>query len=1554
MYSADEIRKLSVVQVRDTSLYMKNFPRPHGVNDTRMGTTDRRFNCSTCKNDMLLCVGHIGHIDLNYPVYHAGFMAIIVKTLRCVCVLCSALLLPEDDPKLLQVLGMDLEEKDRLNQISKISKCRTVCRVCGAPQPVYKKSGNDIVHSFPAKAAFQSDEEREYMCQPLQPCTVRDIFKYISSESCRVLGFSEGVRPECMVLTTLVVPPPIVRPSIMASDGSRIRGQDDITIKLQDIIKTNRMIQTCKNPRDLKAHREALQVHVSMYVYDSNKSHLVLSNKSTKNHRQLRLVYKRLKGKKGRIRGNCCGKRVDFSARSVVSPDPVMDIDRVGVPYFVALKLCRPIVVNRLNKAELTERVRRGSGRIDGAEAIRLPDGSVISLKLVEDTSRIELQPGWVVERYLQDGDPVVFNRQPSLHKPSMMGHKVELRKGLSFRLPLCCTKAYNADFDGDEMNLHVGTTAASCTEIEELLGVKNQIISPQNNKPIIGLVMNSIVGGYLMTQKDVFFTKGQVCQLLMCVKWPTKGLLPTPAVLKPVQLWTGRQIFSMIIPDICVRKRESQDESGEGVLIRHGHLHQGTLCKRTLGTTSGGLIHVIYNDVGDEETVRFISDAQRLTTEFLLLRGFSVGIRDCLLPEAAKRQVDTIMEGAMAKSDELYRCASSGLLDEQVVETYVTKSMQSLLTQCANVVKGNLPRGNSFMTMITSGSKGSAINATQVCATVGQQSIEGGRPKQGRNARTLSAFPSNDNACRAKGLVVNSYIDGLTAEEYFFHAQGGREGIVDTAVKTASTGYIQRRIMKAMESLKVAYDHSVRDARNCIVQFEYGGNALDTVKVERMAMPVLLWSDYKVGNFYACPEVVLALGGGPDALSAVQGEVDLILQGRDFVRRGRSRLCPRLLDTVFLSVNVPRLLSGCAPSGRQPGLAFVQSTLGRMYANIHSVFSRDTCMMQVTYLRSQLSLRHIFVEHRLSKADFERVCRVIERKVCGAHVQPGENVGAVGAQSVGEPTTQLTLNTFHYAGVSTKNVTLGVPRLKEAIDATRNIKTPNMVIRLQPDVRRSEMLSGRVARFLKRLCFSDVISRMSIVRADQVGDDALSHDERMAERMEACLEGDLPPGTELSMYVIRYELDKRFMVSHDIDVVDVANKLKDYFLDRAQVVHAEVNMRVWFVRIRIRDVQSLMSKLPSNVSKVESRHLEGVIMKEIHEHILDDLLVNGLPNLVKTVGVRDSRVVCDELGQLGELGECSLSEEWVVETNGTDLERVMCVPEVDFARTVSNDIHEVVEVLGIEAGVQVLFNEIKNVLSFDGTYVNDHHIQLLVDIMTQSGGLKAMTRHGITKHGGSPLMRASFEETIDVFFTAGIFGQRDRLKGVTENIILGQMVSSGTGLCDLISARTGRKVLSSVKSSLVVPEDGQEGHGAPHYGAGGGFGSGDGGSSSDGSSSDGEFVGRRKRKRCAEEEGVPPLDFCSIFGREPSSDGSDSGVRPLFVEDDNVYRSRSRSRDLSRGRAQRRRLQSHIKKQGVQRKYSPTSPTWVKKDKLLQPAFAQDILYEPTSPVFL
>ncbi|KAI9598262.1 hypothetical protein BDF19DRAFT_493732 [Syncephalis fuscata] len=1426
LLSPDEIKAMSVAKVDVPELTDETGQRPRigGLMDPRMGTIDRNLKCQTCGEGMVECCGHFGHIELAKPVYHVGFLTKVKKILECVCFYCSKLKVDESNPRF--VLAMRIRDpKARLKAVWELCKVKTICEQddeqedeeqteeaededmlsgkmkkhrhggCGRRQPTLRKEGLKLLATQRTNSKEQNPADTKQLVKPEHSL---QIFKRISDEDV-----------ESMVLP---VPPPQVRPSIQMDGTSK--GEDDLTHKLSDILKANANVARCERdgaPHHVTEEFETLlQFHVATYMDNDIAGQPQALQKSG---RPLKSIRARLKGKEGRLRGNLMGKRVDFSARTVITGDPNLSIDEVGVPLAIAKNLTFPEIVTPYNVSKLQELVANGPNVHPGARYVYRENGERVDLRYNRRGGDIPLQYGWRVERHLIDGDLVVFNRQPSLHKMSMMGHRVRVMPYHTFRLNLSVTTPYNADFDGDEMNLHVPQSFEAKAEVQEICMVPRQIVSPQKNAPVMGIVQDTLCGVNLFTRRDTFLNQSETMNILMwSPNWD--GRIPVPAILKPKPLWSGKQIFSLTVPKgVSHIGAHASNPEGEHpfltphdtkVLIENGELITGTICKKTIGVGSG-LIQVIMREHGPEVTKYFFNGIQQIVNYWFLQHGFTIGIGDAVADRHTMETITNTITNAKTAVNEVILDAQQdrllcepGMTLRETFEYKVNRELNRARENAGKSAQGSLRRNNNVKLTVTSGSKGNYLNICQMTACVGQQNVEGKRIPFGFQHRSLPHFPKDDHTPESRGFVDNSYLRGLTPTEFFFHAMSGREGLIDTAVKTAETGYIQRRLVKALEDVMVKYDGT----------FCYGEDGMDAVHLEWQMLDNMKPSntDYdrmvkvdlmdKEGGFKSGAldfSIASKVNGNVNVQSMLDQEYQQLLEDRRLLR-----------EFIFatnenrrpLAVNIQRLIWNAQtifridqrkPSNLHPAQITdgVEKLLDRLTVvrgddKLSLEAQQNATLLFKIHLRSKLASRRVLEEYRLSAQAFEWILGEIETRFSTSLVHPGEMVGVLAAQSIGEPATQMTLNTFHFAGVSSKNVTLGVPRLKEVINVARDIKTPSLTVYLQPESARNIERAKEIQASIKHTDLATLTVKSEIWYDPDPARTIIEEDSEMADsywEMEYGLGDDdadrRNPPPHVSPWLLRLQLDYRQMMDSRVTMNrDVVPKIQEYLGDDLMIVAGADNDTRSIIRCRVK-----MDPDKESLQEIE----EDVFLRRLENSMLSNISIRGIPSIKRVFMVEKKRMFLDNTGKFESLNE------WVLETDGIALKEVLSTEHVDTRRTYSNNCVEIMEVLGIEAARQALLIELRNVIEFDGSYVNYRHLSLLCDVMTARGHLMAITRHGINRAETGALMRCSFEETAEILFEAAAVGEEDDCQGVTENIILGQLAPLGTGSFDVM-----------------------------------------------------------------------------------------------------------------------------------------------------------------------
>jgi len=879
--SPEQIKNMAVAKIVTPELYdVDGYPVDGGLMDLRLGAIDPGVRCRTCGGRLKECLGHPGMIELARPVLHIKYLPIVHLCLRSTCEACGRILLSDEDAK--------KELKPRLAKAKDGKKCPH----CGIIQEKIK---------FEKPSAFKVGKRRLFSSE------IRERLEKITDDDLVILGINpKTLRPEWSILTLLLVPPVTTRPSITLESGER--SEDDLTHKLSDIIRANQRLWENLNAGAPEVIIEdlwdLLQYHITTF-FDNNVARIPPARH--RSGQMLKTITERIKGKEGRIRKNLTGKRVNFSARTVITPDPWIKINEVGVPFEVAKILTVAERVTSLNKERLKKLILAES--YPGANYILRPDGKrkKITVDLKGDLAE-EIEPGYVVERHLQDGDVVLFNRHPSLHRASLMAHFVKVLPYKSFRMHPAVTFPYNADFDGDEMNIHRPQNEEAVAEAEILLNVESNLISPKNNTNLLGCIADAVTGNYILSNQEI--SKEDASQLL----------------------------YEAGISDFSLSKENHGKDLFVNVLPEEIRNHKGAKDPSLFRVEDGEMLKEIDKVVGRKKTLDVLREVFALGTIFLSRNGFTIAVNDLNVPEKVKERTTEIVKDAENKTQKIielyYNKALEAIPGKSLEETREIKILQVLnevRTKIGSIVKDEFPKDNPVNKMIAAKAGGNILNITQIACSVGQQSLGGKRIDFGYTNRTLSFFKKGDLHPAAKGFIYSSFLKGLKPHEFFFGAITGRDGLMDTALRTPKSGYLYRRLANALQDIIVAYDGTVRDASGNLVQFIYGGDGLD--------------------------------------------------------------------------------VSGM---------------------------------------------------HKNQK------------------VAPGEAIGVVTAQSFGEPSTQMALNVFHSAGVAEMQVTQGLPRLIEILDARKTPSTPTMEIYLDK-IHNNEKDSRVFAEKIREVKLKDIVSEINI-----------------------------------------------------------------------------------------------------------------------------------------------------------------------------------------------------------------------------------------------------------------------------------------------------------------------------------------------------------------------------------------------------------------------------------------------------------------------------------------
>ncbi len=795
LLSPDKIKKLSSAKIVTPELYdIDGYPVDGGLMDLRLGAIDPGVRCRTCGGRLKECLGHPGSIDLARSVIHLKYVPLIELGLRCFCHDCGKLMI--DDKNL---------EKYSPTQRAKKAKDARKCPHCNIPHEKVK---------LDKPTNFYIGKKR------LFPTEIREMLASISPEELQKIGVNpDTARPEWAVLTSLLVPPVTVRPSIILETGER--SEDDLTHKLSDVIRANQRLWENLNAGAPEVIIEdlwdLLQFHITTF-FDNTVARIPPARH--RSGQPLKTITERIKGKEGRIRKNLAGKRVNYSGRTVISPDPSMDINELGIPYEIAKIVTVAETVTDLNKEKLKKLIEKGD-EYPGANYIVRPDGK--RKKITDDLKEeimSELAPGYKVERHIQKGDILLFNRHPSLHRGSLMAHYARVLPGRTFRLHPAAAFPYNADFDGDEMNIHSPQTEEARAEAQVLLDVKNNLISPKNSTNLIGCIGDSITGNYLLGLNE--FSKEYANQLLY-----------QSGVDKQVSKKTisGNELFSLLLPKINFKNND--------IIIKDGNIIKGIIDKSLFGSEDGELIRELDVVVGRDKTFNTIKKVFDLGKNYLTYRGITISLQDLDVSEDIIKAGEEIIQKAEKKTEEIIKSYYDNTLEllpgktkEESREIRILKVLNEIRTKIGEIVKREFPKDNPVTHMIKSGGGGNILNITQMASCVGQQDLEGKRIDLGYTGRTLAHFKKGDLSPRAKGFIHSPFIKGLRPDEFFFGAMTGRSTLMDTGLRTPKSGYLYRRLANALQDLRKEYDETIRDSNNNIIQFKYGDDGADVSKL--------------------------------------------------------------------------------------------------------------------------------------------------------------------------------------------------------------------------------------------------------------------------------------------------------------------------------------------------------------------------------------------------------------------------------------------------------------------------------------------------------------------------------------------------------------------------------------------------------------------------------------------------------------------------------------------------------------------------------------------------
>jgi DNA-directed RNA polymerase II subunit RPB1 len=985
-------------------------------------------------------------------------------------------------------------------------------------------------------------------------------------------------------------------------------------------------------------------------------------------------------------------------------------------------------------------------------------------------------------------------------------------------------------------MNMHMPQNLLAETELKHLAAIPWQIVSPSNNSPVIGIYQDSMLGAFRFTREEMEFDA--ITSMNMLMRCPN---INVDMLREKHGRLTNFDLITQIMPPLTFKQKTDFLEEGEDpatsnhiVEIRDGHYMRGQFEKSVLGK----ILHRICNDYGNMTLSNFIDHFQSIITEYLKSKAFSVGVSDLIANKTTQEKIIQIINAQKLEVQSIIDKLHMGIFENNTsasnnaeFEMRVNSILNKATDQAGSTGKKSLEQDNRFVMLVKSGSKGSPTNISQMISCLGQQNVDGKRIPYGFDSRTLPHYWKYDDSPNARGFIENSYISGLTATDLFFHAMGGRVGLIDTACKTSETGYIQRCLIKGLEDMKVEYDMTVRNNMGKIVQFAYGDDGFDSTKVEGQGIKLVSMS---VEDVYMHYDMMLN-----DTRGAIAQIYDKGAQAR--LRKQKQETqdrCKTYIDTMLdnrkiLVENVFKFKNDeqvKVPVAFSYIISNIQGQLGlnnrssiditpleafemieTAFANLQKISrAKPNKLFEILYYY-YLTPKELLIVKRFHRKALEMLLETITLKYKQALVHPGEMVGIVAGQSIGEPTTQLTLNTFHLAGVSTKsNVTRGLPRIKEILRLTENPKNPSLTVFLKPIDESNQKRAETYATMLEHTKLIDVVKSVQICFDPIERSTVLEQDRHLLEQfyefedfVRDCNGDEEAEDQPRSKWIIRMEIDAEVLLEKNITMDDIHYALMESHNASIQCVFSDYNDANLVFRIRM---NADLRRKPSATASLDQSD-EIYVLKNFQDTLLNSVVLRGIPG-IKNVLPRKMLNMKSQMPEMLEKedGKYGVKDIWVLDTTGSNLLSVLAKDFIDVRRTYSNDIREVFNVLGIEAARQMIFNEINEVMEFSGVYVNYHHLSILADRMTMNRDLVPIYRTGILKDDIGPIAKSTFEVHTEILLNAARHAEFDAMRGVSANVMCGQHGLYGTNAFGIVMDMKEMAKLHEQK--IVEPED--------------------------------------------------------------------------------------------------------------------------------------------------
>ena len=1418
IFTNKDVKKYSAVKndplgISIAESYDNYEPKKGGLVDLRLGTCDPYLPCSTCGLNSNNCPGHFGHTELAEPVFHYGFLNHLKSVLQCICLRCSNILIdrtPELSTKLLLK-----QPKKRFAEIKTMCKNVNHCHHCGVPVPNIKKEVKEKTASV--KILIERDskninidektgEKTEMNKKILEELTPRDcynILRLMSNTDAAILGFNtKRARPEDLIMIRFPVPPVTIRPTAKIDFQSSSTMENSLTLKIADIINNNNKVRKEIEKQNMEGDETnykqdvatLVQYHVATF-FDNESISLPRSEFKT-GGKPTKSIKERLSGKQGRVRLNLMGKRVDFSGRTVITSDPYIDIDQLGVPLKIAMELTVPEEVTPYNIKYLSALVRNGRDKYPGANFVKrtiLVDGKKLEqrIDLKFRKKDIRLQYGYVVERHMLNDDYVLFNRQPTLHRPSMMGHRVHILQRddcNTFRMNVSVTKPYNADFDGDEMNIHLAQSIQARNELKMLANSKYQIILPKDSSPVIGCMQDTVSGAYMLSTFDTTFDAYTANLLLANTSFINKEIIDKN------KIYTGAELFSKIIPNGINRVVKS----GDKVVfeIRNGEIITGILDKKSLSDARNSIVHYIWDKYGATETQKFIDDSQRIILNYLMLQGQTVGFKDVVADKKLEKKFTTMIKQKLLEIKSKITQYENDVdkISADIIEEDIQADLASFGPDIGSSLMKKLDNSNFFYVLVNSGAKGGAKNIQQIMGCIGQINVEGTRIKKSVQERSLPYFHKDDDTPEARGFVSNNYVKGLEAYEMFYQTIAGRAGLIDTAIKTARTGYIQRKLIKALEDLRIQYDGTVRGSNNMVVQFCYGESGINQLTQTQLKINLINMSDQDIVDKLLFNKSELKKFK-KDYSKVNKKLFETLKEKRDMLRIAsqKSTLEYKLFeDKYLLPVNLYRLAQEYSSKSKNSKIDLDPEYILQAFDDIMNdsklaIFSSINKITKMNELKHKelfhisllnfLAPKIIIFEMKLNKKIFDEFIKEIRLLFLKSIVEPGEMVGILAAQSIGEPTTQFTLNTKHSAGAGSKTkITSGVQRVEELFHYSKKISTPLMNVYFKDSIKNNKEKINVIASQLNYLNLNKLIDFAEIYY-DMFDDSNYSKLLNNDNVSNPFFINNIKASLKSMPFVFRLKINLEKILDNETNLLDIKTKFISFWYNKLSNVKTIKDKS-------FKELVKEVNKLGIYSNNLDIIHIR-LNLNNFNTHLISRLLQFVLNNvtLKGVVNIKAVSIVETINSYVDKDTSIKRDKEFKLVTSGISFSDILRIKEVDKVRTNCNDVHYTYKKYGIEAARHLLISEL--ITTFNNK-INYTHISLLADLMTHLGFIISIDRNGIPKLENEVMSKASFEMTMDHFINAALYNQKDSIRSVSSRIMMGKTIRGGTSAFDI------------------------------------------------------------------------------------------------------------------------------------------------------------------------